>query len=74
MSIVLHPKIPHFFLAALSAALFTLSSAPSIRAAVDGSLGSQIESYIKYFTLNYSNKFCLCPGIQLIVKSSDNPF
>lgn len=45
--IVLHPRIPHFILAALSAALFTLSSAPSIRAAVDGSLGSQIESYIK---------------------------
>lgn len=47
MSIVLHPRIPHFFLATLTAALFTLSSAPSSRAAADSPLESQIESYVK---------------------------
>jgi len=45
--IVLNQRIPHFILAALTVACFALPSAPSIRAAVDSPLESQIESYIK---------------------------
>lgn len=44
---MLTPRTPPFIWAVLTAALITLSSAASIRAAADSPLESQIESYVK---------------------------